>query len=176
MRMISIFLLLFPIVGFSQTVENIPQAVCTEECEFDAFYKVKEIEVPIYIGDENDMTVKRDIYYINLENGVQKRIAVVLDLYQTESYEMKTFRKREMIRASGENEEREVLCPEKVTPAILNQIQNKLLEEDFLPQGYEPMDELKLELKNALIQYQRTKGLPIGHLDFETLEHLNVEM
>ena len=176
MRFLSIIIFLFPIFGFGQTSKSVQPVVCTEECEFEAVYEVKEIEVPIYTGKEDDLTVKRDIYHINLEGGETKRIAVVLDLYKTESYKMTKFRKRVQLRSDGFKETREVLCPEKVTANLLKQIQLKLLKEDFLPKGYEPLDDFKLEVKNALVQYQRAKGLPIGHLDFETLEFMEVDL
>lgn len=175
MRSLFILFSVLPILAFGQPESYVPSEPCTAECNFENYYELKEIEIPVYIGDPENMTVRRDVYQMDLGNGKIERVVVVLDLIHVDAYEMRTYRKMTLIKEGGFKEERAILCPEEITSVILNQIQSALINEDFLPVGYEPFEEFKLELKNALSAYQLANGLPIGHLDFETLEFLGVD-
>jgi len=175
MRSLIFLFSILPILAFSQLETYVPTEPCVAECKFENFYELKEIEIPIYTGDPEDMSVRRDVYQMDLGNGKKERVVVVLDLIHVDAYEMRTYRKMSLVKEGGFSEKREILCPEEITPAILNQIQKELIKKDFLPVGYEPFEEYKLELKNALNAYQLANGLPIGYLDFETLDFLEVE-
>ncbi len=175
MRSLIILLLILPVLAFGQVESYVPSEPCTAECKFENYYEPKEIEIPVYTGSPENMTVRRDVYQIDLGNGKKERVVVVLDLIHVDAYEMRTYRKMSLVKEGGFKEERTILCPEEITPVILKQIQSVLIKEDFLPVGYEPFEEFKLELKNALNAYQLANGLPIGHLDFETLDFLEVD-
>ncbi len=175
MRSLIILFSILPILAFGQVESYVPTEPCMAECKFENFYQLKEIEVPVYTGDPENMTVRRDVYQMDLGNGKLERVVVVLDLIHVDAYEMRTYRKMSLVKEGGFSEKREILCPEEITPLILKQIQSVLIKEDYLPVGYEPFEEFKLELKNALSAYQLANGLPIGHLDFETLDFLEVD-
>lgn len=66
----------------------------------------------------------------------------------------------------------EVLCPGEVTQLVVHQVQNALRAEDY----YQGTNSSRLdeETKDALTAYQKDNGLPIGNLDFNTLDMLRI--
>jgi len=74
----------------------------------------------------------------------------------------------------GTSEYRQVLCDYEQTTAVIKQIQNKLKEESFYSSSITGlMDDLT---KSALVSYQKSKKLPVGHLDLETLDALHITL
>jgi len=100
-------------------------------------------------------------------------IVVVTDTNETKEFVIETVIK-EKIEDEGIFEEREVICEKNVTPKFI-----KLLKEALEVWGYEvgltDRYEIGKRTKNALTQFQRDNELPIGQLDFETLDLLGVE-
>ncbi|MFN0173063.1 MAG: peptidoglycan-binding domain-containing protein [Saprospiraceae bacterium] len=67
---------------------------------------------------------------------------------------------------------REVLCGEKAFVTTIRQIQEGLKKEGYYQETAD--GEMNARTKAALTKYQRDKGLPVGNLDFETLDSLNI--
>jgi N-acetyl-anhydromuramyl-L-alanine amidase AmpD len=86
--------------------------------------------------------------------------------------ETKTFTSRKLVKEGGFSEYREVLCGNKIDVAKITQIQRALKAAGYEPG---PIDNVfGAQTKQALIKFQKDKGLPIGNLDMETLKALNV--
>ena len=72
-----------------------------------------------------------------------------------------------------------IVCPKDITNTFLEDVTAALKKKGFAvgkvlsPEGDKPY-RLDNATKNALMQYQKLNGLPIGQLDFKTLQSLNV--
>lgn len=86
--------------------------------------------------------------------------------------EFVTVAKRRLVRPGGFTEWREVRCPETLTGYTVRQIQEALKARGYDPG---PLDnEMGPKTKEALRQFQLENGLPVGNLDFETLNALGI--
>jgi len=66
----------------------------------------------------------------------------------------------------------EIVCGSDITPVLVQQIADQLSNHGFQVNGvYEVLDS---DLKQAMIEFQRENELPVGQLDFETLDALGV--
>ncbi|MGB1205124.1 MAG: peptidoglycan-binding domain-containing protein [Chitinophagales bacterium] len=86
--------------------------------------------------------------------------------------EYSTISTQKLVRTGGFTDWVEVLCESKVTPAKVIEVQQALKA-----RGYDPgsMDnQMGPRTKQALTQYQKDNGLPIGNLNTETLRALGV--
>ncbi len=88
--------------------------------------------------------------------------------------EYQTITKRRLVRPGGFTEWREVVCGNKITTSLITQVQRALIERgyDVGPHGVDNV--FGTDTKEALVKYQKEKGLPIGQLDKETLKSLNI--
>lgn len=80
--------------------------------------------------------------------------------------------RKELISEGGYFRWVEVLCRDQATPALMYQIYQSLQIE-----GYQPgptADALTPQAREALRRFQKERGLPQGHLDFETLAELGI--
>ena len=69
-----------------------------------------------------------------------------------------------------------VLSSDKVTPKLLKQIQKLLGEKKYdIGQPGDAQEVINKKFKEALISYQKDNSLPMGNLDYETLNHLGVD-
>lgn len=100
---------------------------------------------------------------------------VLLDTSTTQKYILKTFDERNLyIHPSPLNlEERKVICPTDLSIALLQDIQIELITRGFLEDQH-TSDNFTKEIRMALVNYQIANDLPIGQLDAETLEELEV--
>ena len=83
-----------------------------------------------------------------------------------------TVAKRVMVRQGGFTEWREVLCDEKITGYTIRELCDALRA-----RGYEPgvaSNQMDGKTKEALKKFQMDNGLPVGNLDFETLDALGI--
>lgn len=84
---------------------------------------------------------------------------------------------------------REVVCANQITPSLIKQIKTALHELDYAVETEKKaisyykrkrQKESKYELdeatKSALVSFQKDHGLPIGQLDFETLQKLGISL
>ena len=83
-----------------------------------------------------------------------------------------TISKRQLVKAGGFSEWREVVCSGDVTSDLVRQVQKALAAK-----GYDPGpadNSMGPKTKDALMKYQKDNGLPSGQLDFETLKSLGI--
>jgi len=176
-----IFIILFTFTSgaFGQVSEsNAPNAQpgkCYELCYIPSIWKTYELEVPVYTGPDDDKVIEREAQFFTAQNGEEIRVVVVRDRSKADFYTLKKFTKRVILEKGDFEEWREVLCAENLTSNIINQMQEALIVEDFLPEGYIASEDFEPEFKNALIGFQKEYNLPIGHFDFETLEALEID-
>ena len=96
---------------------------------------------------------------------------LVKDITQTEEYEIKEFEVEKLVRKGGYTEERQVVCDDLVSEKLIAQLHDALIAK-----GYRTGSKTKLDarLKSALTQFQKKNKLPIGQLDFETMDVLGI--
>lgn len=84
-----------------------------------------------------------------------------------------TVTKRQLVKAGGFTEWREVVCSSDVTTDLVKAVQKALKAKGYDPG---PADNVMgAKTKAALVKYQKDNGLPVGNLDFETLESLGIQ-
>ena len=64
------------------------------------------------------------------------------------------------------------MCSEKITKKIVYQIRTALKDKGYKP-GFK--DSLDKKTKKALSKFQKENNLPVGGLDFKTLDALGVK-
>ncbi len=142
--------------------------------------RVREIPVPAKMGTLTRKVIKepsrtREIE-IPAEYGTRTRKVLKtpgLDRQVEIPPEYKTITKKVLVRPGGFSEWREVICSGGVTAATVRAVQDALRG-----RGYDPGPTDNVMGKNtkaALTKFQKDNGLPIGHLDFETLRALGLD-
>ncbi len=86
-----------------------------------------------------------------------------------------TVTKRNLVKAGGFTDWREVVCDTDVTPALVRRVQEALMAKGYALPQYGADNNLGEETKAALVKFQRENNLPIGQLDIETLKALGVK-
>ena len=177
---------------------------CYENCSFPDQYETKSEEFYVFTGTRNKnnrKNVKRREIIIKPERGewVAKydsencfssnkedctikcyvvipeeveTIWVVKDTTLTKDFEKREIYYEELVMESY-SEEREILCRSKITPAIIDQIQNALRKRSYYT-ARRNTSIPDLTTTEALKKYQRDNGLPVGKLDMETLNKLEI--
>lgn len=103
-------------------------------------------------------------------------IQVVVDTSTTKNYSIETFQSYENLEIDTPESSSvwtEVVCKGQLKERLIFEIQDALKEEGFYPQK-ENIDFVNREIKDALIEFQKSKNLPFGQIDKTTLEALNI--
>ncbi len=152
--------------------EVIPRQVVVQAAGIDSTYIPEEREKVTLTLDEKRV-------YGNItetpaeEESCTKKLCVEPQVTTIDHEpEYKTVSKIE-IRKGSFTQWQEIMCPDDVNSYTIGQIQQALYTEGYAPG---PIDsKIGEKTKAALIQYQKDKGLPVGHLDLKTLEALGVK-
>ena len=105
-------------------------------------------------------------YSYNADSGVCSKTVNVPAEYTTVT-------KRAVSRKGGFSEWREVVCANKITTSMVQQVQRALKDRGYDPG---PIDNvIGTQTKAALVKFQKANGLPVGNMDFETLKALGVK-
>ena len=84
--------------------------------------------------------------------------------------------KRQLVSAGGFTEEwREVVCKADVTPRLIAQVQRALIAKGYNVGTAGADNVFGRATKDALMKFQKSEGLPVGNLDFETLKALGIK-
>lgn len=130
----------------------------------------KKVDPNCESKDPNDCLVW---YLEKVDRIVEERI-VVKKPSKTTEYEMEVFTIRELNREGGFTEWKEVLCANEVTSYIIEQIQSALISEGYLQSGRFKNNRIDGFTKEALKEFQIDNDLPVGNLDLETLDALEI--
>lgn len=107
-------------------------------------------------------------------HNITKRINIEPQLVDTiaVSATYDTIRRRTLVKAGGFTKWVEVLCEDDIDERLYSR-----LSQELSLRGYETGSEAEYpnpKTKAALIKFQKDNGLPIGQMDFETLEALGL--
>ncbi|WP_235292134.1 peptidoglycan-binding domain-containing protein [Portibacter lacus] len=177
---------------------------CHAKCLFTSLQEEYEIAYPVYVGnDENilqnfvtDTTIvikEADQKWVTKGRDVNclssnpedcmvwclveiKAEEIYVEGYlkntkATDEFILEYYYFDELNKKGAYIEWREVVCADKVTSRLLKEVRTALGIK--LTSFSHIMDK---KTKAKLIEYQRENGLPIGHLDLETLAHLGIEL
>jgi hypothetical protein len=110
----------------------------------------------------HDMDAPNGIYYI----------VYVVDTLQTDEYSWENFDNDKKQITGNRIEWVEVLCGDKVTTELIGRIGAALIDKGYDLKKWRKGDIMIKDLKEALTKYQKDHNLPVGSLDFDTLESL----
>jgi len=176
---------------------------CYAKCLIADITELQSEEYAIYTGDESAESVDIEVKKIIVQKGSSKwvkkkvdrncgspnpddclvwcleeqpdeieEIKILTDTTQSKNYEIRKIDTEVMIEKGGFTDWRPVLCGNDLTDLIIDQIQNSLRENNYY--NGENTRLIDAKTKASLTRFQKDKNLPIGHLDFETLDMLGI--
>lgn len=104
----------------------------------------------------------------------QEEIIVVKDTSKVSEYILEYFTKDKKIESRGLIEWREVVCQNKLSKRFVKQIQQSLSKHNCYTGKIDGL--FTSEAKKGLRKFQKTNNLPLGQVDIETIEALNLFM
>lgn len=111
--------------------------------------------------------------YVETE-GETISMFVVKDPSSSKEYKWTEVSQSKLIKKGGYTEKVEIACKKKLSPEIINRIQIGLSDAGFDPgKSSKRMNSLT---KRALANFQRANNLPVGQLDIQTLQALQVSL
>ena len=99
---------------------------------------------------------------------------VVTDTSKIKDFVMRPISIRTINDTSGVTKEVEILCPSEETPEMMRLMCSKLVSRGFL-QKDEVVNFLDPKIKNAIVTFQKSYGLPQGALNMATMKALGVK-
>lgn len=96
---------------------------------------------------------------------------ILIDTTESKNFEIRQLEYK-AVEKRGYLEWRTVLCEQEVSENIVHQIQDKLRAADYYNKNNS--SSLNKSILKALKSFQKDNGLPVGHLDQETLQHLGL--
>ena len=99
-------------------------------------------------------------------------LTILKDTSQSTNFEVRKIVKKILVKKGGKVEKQKVICDEKLSPELVLDVQ-RMLEENKYTTG-PPTEKLNTMLRASLNKYQRDHNLPIGLLNFQTLDQLGI--
>lgn len=138
------------------------------------------VEVPAQYKTVSKRVMKSEAYTKSIEIPMEYKVVAKQIKVKDVSYAeqiipatYKTVQERVLVRKGGYQGWREILCNSDLTSQKIMSIQRALLAAGYNPG---PIDNIfGAKTKEALVAYQRAKGLPVGNLNIETLKSLGVQ-
>lgn len=138
------------------------------------------VEVPAQYKTISKRVMKSEAYTKTIQIPMEYKIVAKQVKVKDVSYAeqiipatYKTVQERVLLRKGGYQGWKEILCNSELTSQKIMSIQRALLAAGFNPG---PIDNIfGAKTKEALVAYQRAKGLPVGNLNIETLKSLGVQ-
>lgn len=120
-----------------------------------------------YAADQNQCLV----WCPEKSNAYSIEIYIVTDTTIVKEFKKQSFNIKRVIKEGGTKEWRKVLCKEEINNEIILSIQNILIADGI--ESKFKNDWLDNQFKNAIIKFQKKYQLPLGQLDFTTLNKLS---
>lgn len=102
-----------------------------------------------------------------------EKFTLLKDTSQSDNFEVKEITKKKLIKKGGYVEKQKVVCNDKISENLVMQVQN-LLEAKNYDTGI-PTKTVNALFKSGLTKFQREHDLPVGQLNFQTLEKLGID-
>ncbi len=126
-------------------------------------------------ADRNCMSSNPDdclVWCLVESPAVYAEAYVVIDTSSFKEFELKPMTSNSIVSLGGFTEWKEVICDNNISERLISDVQLKLAQEGHYTAPV--TSQYDQATKEALKAYQQTHGLPIGSLNLETLDALNV--
>lgn len=197
----AVLLGLLPFYAVSQQGEI--SSTCTASCIMPDLYQTEIVSYYIYVGDQqNAPFTKKQVIELKPERKVWQKVpdpncpsglaedcylwkevdqaaesvevTVVTNISQQKDYLIQQLSREKLVRPGGYTQVKQVICEEDITPALMHNISMRLTDLGYYSGLIYSVFNSKI--KTALRQFQQHNGLPMGHLDMETLEALDLRI
>ncbi|MEM9547479.1 MAG: peptidoglycan-binding domain-containing protein [Bacteroidota bacterium] len=130
------------------------------------------------IADRNCMSNNPDdclVWCLIEVPEVTKEYLIVTDTNLIKEFRIEKITYQELVKAGGFTEWREVICAADIDKRLYIRIQETLIKKGF-GDNIVPNGVVSRPTKEALVNYQKLNGLPVGALDMETLTSLGIDL
>ena len=97
---------------------------------------------------------------------------IVVDTTLTDQWKMENVNEKTLVESGGYTEWTEVVCDSKVSNELINNVQKILADQGFLKANQS--GSFDSETKKALTEFQRQYELPLGTLNLQTLDYMDI--
>ena len=108
------------------------------------------------------------------QKGENIEVTVVTNTTKQKDYVTQQISRERLVKSGGYNLERSIVCPEDITPSLMHNVSMRLTDTGYYSGLIYSVFNSKI--KAALKRYQTHNGLPVGHLNAETLEALGLSV
>jgi hypothetical protein len=197
----TVLLGLISVYAFAQESED--QRTCTATCVMPDLYQTEIVSYYIYVGDqENAPHTQKQVIELRPQRKTWKKtpdpdcpsglaedcylwkeveqaaesmeVTIVTNITKQKDYVIQQLSRERLVRPGGYTEVKEVVCEEDITPAFMHNVSMRLTDMGYYSGLIYSVFNSKI--KAALRQFQQHNGLPMGHLDMETLEALDLRV
>ncbi len=178
-------------------------SLCTATCVMPDMYQTEIVSYYIYVGDQDNAPyTKKQVIELRPERKAWKKVpdpdcpsglaedcyiwkevqqaaesmevTIVTDITRQKDYVIQQLSREKLVRPGGYTQVKQVLCDEDITPALMHNVSMRLTDMGYYSGLIYSVFNSKI--KAALKQFQQHNGLPMGHLDLETLEALDLRV
>ncbi len=183
-----------------QTIDA--EGVCWQECIMPTIYKDEVTTYHVYTGDASLEEVELEEVVVETKPAVAewekrkkpgnckskkddcymwcfvkkpaetKTWTILKNPSQSENFEIKEISKKVLVKKGGYIEKQRVVCDEKMTESLVMELQQELENQKFNTGA--PAKKLNAFVREGLHKYQRANNLPVGMLNFQTMDKLGV--
>ena len=164
------------------------QGKCFKNCMIPARYETRVVNFPIFNGTEGEAPLRTEILVVEppksrwekKKNGelalvetpaVTREIRVLADTMFYRDFQYQRFEYKALVEKGGFVRETEVICSDERTPDLYLKISEALKSFGYCEQ---PTSQWTLALSQALQQFQKDNGLPVGDLSVETIRFMRI--
>ncbi len=189
--------------NYSSKPSHLKPGECYAKCLMPDQLEIYSDEYPVYIGNDLEEDVEVVIKKIELSPATTKwikkkadrncvsanpddclvwclvevpaetkELKILVDTTQSSNYELIKIDKKNIVEKGEYVEWKRVLCGDNITRQVIGKIQSALKISGY----YQEENSFKLDrkTKTSLKKFQQENNLPMGQLDYETLDALGV--
>ncbi len=158
--------------GKNKQQEEISEINILTKPAFTKWVKKKSSEICILYGKLDNQACEN--WHLKDFPPRYKNIYIVNDTSKIKEFKTTSIDIERIVKKSYLSEFRENVCPTICPSNLVGKIQFSLREKGYSLQGAKDnlMDDIT---KNAIMEFQKKNGLPVGNLNFETLKSMGIE-
>jgi len=163
----------YPIyTGSNFNQKGIQNEIIEVKPSYSEWIKVKSSEMCEAYSELDDK--KCEVWYLKEIENEKDTIYVVVDTNRIKDYEVKFIDIQKVVKEAKLTPESEMGCPLIIETNLIRKVQNALRRHGYslIDAKENTMDRIT---KEALVEFQKANNLPIGTIDFETLNALGIK-
>jgi hypothetical protein len=108
-----------------------------------------------------------------IENPAEELIlTIVRDTFENKNFKQSIIEIKSILNRGGYTEWKEILCENEISSDLIVAIQKKMIAKELLDADVTGI--MNRSTEEALFTFQKYNGLPIGQIDLETLDKLDI--